>query len=122
MKATAVATALLALSALSACSQGAPENAAQAGETAQVSGASADAGNATDAANQLAMAQMDDPNMEKCYRVALAGKNDCKAGPGTTCAGTSRVDYQGNAFKMVEKGTCSKIKTPKGTGSLEAVA
>ena len=56
--------------------------------------------------------------MEKCYGVALAGKNDCKAGPGTTCAGTSKVDYQGNAFKTVAKGTCTKIKTPKGVGSL----
>jgi len=56
--------------------------------------------------------------MEHCYGVALAGKNDCKAGPGTTCAGTSKVDYQGNSFKAVPKGTCTSIKTPKGTGSL----
>lgn len=56
--------------------------------------------------------------MEKCYGVALAGKNDCKAGAGTTCAGTSKVDYQGNAWKMVKAGTCTKIETPKGPGSL----
>lgn len=56
--------------------------------------------------------------MEKCYGVALAGHNDCKAGAGTTCAGTSRVNYQGNAFKMVKAGTCTKIKTPRGFGSL----
>lgn len=56
--------------------------------------------------------------MEKCYGVAMAGKNDCKAGPGTTCAGTAKVDYQGNAFKLVPKGTCTSIKTPKGAGSL----
>ena len=56
--------------------------------------------------------------MEKCYGVAMAGKNDCKAGAGTTCAGTSKVDYQGNAFKAVAAGTCVTIKTPKGTGSL----
>lgn len=43
---------------------------------------------------------------EKCYGVALAGKNDCKAGAGTTCAGTSKVDFQGNSFKLVETGTC----------------
>ena len=43
---------------------------------------------------------------EKCYGVALKGKNDCKAGPGTSCAGTSSVDYQGNAWKMVPAGTC----------------
>ncbi|MES2495976.1 MAG: DUF2282 domain-containing protein [Pseudomonadota bacterium] len=55
---------------------------------------------------------------EKCYGVSLAGKNDCKAGAGTSCAGTSRVDYQGDAWKLVKAGTCTKIKTPKGMGSL----
>ncbi|MHA6298609.1 BufA1 family periplasmic bufferin-type metallophore [Devosia sp. CAU 1758] len=43
---------------------------------------------------------------EKCYGVALAGANDCAAGPGTTCAGTSTIDYQGNAWKAVPAGTC----------------
>lgn len=56
--------------------------------------------------------------MEKCYGVSLAGKNDCKAGAGTSCAGTSKVNYQGNAWKLVAAGTCTKIKTPKGLGSL----
>ncbi len=60
-------------------------------------------------------------NTEKCYGVALAGKNDCAAGAGTTCAGTSKVDYQGNSWKAVAKGTCTGIKTPKGTGSLESM-
>jgi len=46
---------------------------------------------------------------EKCYGVALKGKNDCKAGPGTSCAGTSTVDYQGNAWKLVDNGTCVKM-------------
>ena len=55
---------------------------------------------------------------EKCYGVSLAGKNDCAAGAGTTCAGTSKVDYQGNAWKAVPKGTCTAMKTPKGNGSL----
>lgn len=55
---------------------------------------------------------------EKCYGVALAGKNDCAAGAGTTCAGTSKVDYQGNSWKSVAKGTCTSIQTPKGPGSL----
>ncbi len=59
--------------------------------------------------------------MEKCYGVSMAGKNDCAAGPGTTCAGTSKTDYQGNAWKNVPKGTCDKIKTPKGMGSLKPV-
>ena len=57
-------------------------------------------------------------DQEKCYGVAMAGKNDCAAGPGTTCAGTSKVDYQGNAWKLVPKGTCATMKTPKGMGSL----
>ncbi len=50
--------------------------------------------------------------MEKCYGVSMAGKNDCAAGPGTTCAGTSKVDYQGNAWKYVPAGTCEKISSP----------
>lgn len=58
------------------------------------------------------------PAMEKCYGVALAGKNDCKAGAGTSCAGSSKVDYQGNAWTLVKAGTCTQIKTPKGMGSL----
>jgi uncharacterized membrane protein len=45
----------------------------------------------------------------KCYGVALAGENDCAAGPGTTCAGTSNVDYQGNAWKYVEADSCDEI-------------
>jgi len=49
---------------------------------------------------------------EKCYGVALAGQNDCKAGAGTTCAGTSSVDYQGNSFKMVDAGTCETMDLP----------
>lgn len=63
-----------------------------------------------------------DAEKEKCYGVALKGQNDCAAGPGTTCSGTSTVDYQGNAWKLVPKGTCTSIKTPKGTGSLTPIA
>jgi uncharacterized membrane protein len=59
---------------------------------------------------------------EKCFGVALAGKNDCAAGAGTSCAATSKVDYQGNAFILVDKGTCTHIKTPKGYGSLKATS
>ncbi|MBT9511828.1 MAG: DUF2282 domain-containing protein [Acidovorax sp.] len=58
------------------------------------------------------------PATEKCYGVSMAGKNDCAAGPGTTCAGSSKMDYQGNAWKLVPAGTCTSIKTPKGMGSL----
>ncbi|MEZ5748875.1 MAG: DUF2282 domain-containing protein [Caenibius sp.] len=59
--------------------------------------------------------------MEKCYGVAKAGKNDCAAGAGTSCAGTSTRDYQGNAWKLVAKGSCTAIKTPKGPGSLTPI-
>lgn len=49
---------------------------------------------------------------EKCYGVSLAGKNDCKAGAGTSCAGSSTVDYQGNAWTLVEKGSCATMELP----------
>lgn len=60
------------------------------------------------------------PSKEKCFGIALAGKNDCAAGAGTSCAGTSTHDYQGTAWKYVAKGTCTKISTDKGPGSLTA--
>ena len=63
-------------------------------------------------------AQADDTK-EKCYGVALKGQNDCAAGPGTTCAGTSKADYQQNAWKLVPAGTCVTMKTPNGHGMLE---
>ena len=57
---------------------------------------------------------------EKCFGVALKGQNDCAAGPGTTCAGTSKVDFQGNAWKLVPKGTCTAIRLDGDrTGSLQ---
>ena len=62
----------------------------------------------------------DKADMEKCYGVAMAGKNDCKAGEGTSCAGSSKIDYQSNSWKLVPKGTCATIKTPHGMGSLES--
>jgi uncharacterized membrane protein len=63
---------------------------------------------------------------EKCFGVSLAGKNHCAAGPGTTCAGTSKVDYQGNAWTLVAAGTCetTMLKTADGReikGSLKAL-
>lgn len=79
------------------------------------------------AAGALAVALTSTPaearkaEMEKCYGVAKAGENDCAAGPGTSCAGTSTRDYQGNAWKLVKKGSCTKIKTPKGYGSLKPI-
>ena len=61
------------------------------------------------------------PNADKCYGVSLAGKNDCAAGPGTSCAGTNKVDYNGLAWKLVPAGTCVTMQTPLGPGSLEPV-
>jgi len=55
---------------------------------------------------------------EKCYGIARAGQNDCKAGAGTSCAATSHKDWQGDAWKFVKAGTCTATKTPKGYGSL----
>jgi len=60
---------------------------------------------------------------EKCYGISLRGQNDCAAGPGTTCAGTSKVDYQGNAWKIVPKGTCTAITAPGNRmGSLQPLS
>jgi uncharacterized membrane protein len=59
---------------------------------------------------------------EKCFGVALKGQNDCAAGPGTTCQGTSTVDFQGNAWKFVQGGTCTTVQLPNGkTGSLKPI-
>jgi uncharacterized membrane protein len=61
-------------------------------------------------------------DQEKCFGIALKGQNDCAAGPGTTCAGTSKVDYQGNAWKIVPNGTCTTVMAPGSrTGSLQAL-
>ncbi|MFZ4700767.1 MAG: DUF2282 domain-containing protein [Candidatus Methylumidiphilus sp.] len=70
-----------------------------------------------------APAAAEEAGKDKCYGVALKGKNDCKAGPGTTCAGTSKADYQGNAWKYVPKGTCEQTASPAsptGFGQIEA--
>ena len=50
---------------------------------------------------------------EKCFGIAKAGQNDCAAGAGSSCAGTSKVDYQGNAWKLVPQGTCLTLDLPK---------
>ena len=55
---------------------------------------------------------------DKCFGVALAGENDCKAGAGTSCEGTSTVDFQSNAWTFVPKGSCEYIVTPEGMGSV----
>jgi uncharacterized membrane protein len=53
---------------------------------------------------------------QKCFGIALAGKNGCAAGPGTTCAGTSKVDYQGNAWTLVKEGTCESATPTLASG------
>ncbi|MEL7099616.1 MAG: DUF2282 domain-containing protein [Pseudomonadota bacterium] len=58
---------------------------------------------------------------EKCYGISLAGENDCAAGAGTTCAGTSTVDYQGNAWTLVDAGTCTEIELPAMADGTERV-
>ena len=100
--AMAIASALLALTACSA------------EDTADAEGrAAANPGGPAEAEDVAAAAQGE---KERCFGVALAGKNDCAAGPGTTCAGTSTVDYQGNAWKYVDSGECEVMG-----GSLVAV-
>ena len=58
---------------------------------------------------------------DKCFGIALTGENDCAAGPGTSCQGTSTSDFQGNAWTYAPKGTCEHIITPTGTGSKKAI-
>ncbi|MFO1117693.1 MAG: DUF2282 domain-containing protein [Beijerinckiaceae bacterium] len=71
----------------------------------------------------ISPAAAEDPaGKEKCFGVALKGKNDCKAGAGTTCAGTSKIDFQGNAWSYVPNGTCGKTASktsPSGFGQLK---
>jgi uncharacterized membrane protein len=72
----------------------------------------------TKAEDKAAMAA----HKEKCFGVALKGQNDCAAGPGTTCQGTSTVDFQSNSWKFVQGGTCTSIVLPNGKhGSLKAI-
>lgn len=99
-KLSSVATALIAAAALSACSGGTGE--------ATSENAEASSGEVT----EVAAAEQ-----EKCYGIAKAGQNDCAAGEGTSCAGTSLVDYQGNAWKYTDIGECESIG-----GSLTEVA
>jgi len=56
---------------------------------------------------------------DKCFGIALAGENDCAAGKGTSCEGTSTVDFQGNAWTYAPSGVCNYIETPDGPGSTE---
>jgi len=91
-KVGALATTMLAAASLAAC--GGAETTASTDEGASTESASADA-----------------PQKEKCFGISTAGNNDCAAGPGTSCAGTSTVDYQGNSWTYVDAGDCAKYGT-----------
>ena len=70
----------------------------------------------------IAAAQTKDVKNEKCFGVSLKGQNDCAAGAGTTCAGSSNTDYQANAWKLVPNGTCAQTlskTSPTGFGQLK---
>ncbi|WP_083901192.1 DUF2282 domain-containing protein [Azospirillum sp. B4] len=59
--------------------------------------------------------------MEKCYGIAKAGENSCASAAGThDCGALSKVDYDGQEFLDVKKGTCrtqgGKLKPFKGVG------
>lgn len=104
----ALATALTALSAPLASAAGMPMGAMKTNPRAHT------------------MAELHTGKFVRCFGVALAGHNDCYAGPGTTCAGTATRNYQGNAFKLVPTGTCTAITTPyvtiiHGHGSLKKI-
>lgn len=107
------AMAIAAGLAVAGCSQGAENS---GGDDAMA------AANGTAATAEKMAANAEKPAKEKCYGVALAGKNDCKAGEGTSCAGTSTEDYQGNAWSYVDKGSCVTTETPTGHGSLTPIA
>ena len=105
LKIGALATALLATAACG--------GADTAEKEAMADGAEA---TATTTEAEVVAASDIEGEKEKCYGIALAGANDCAAGPGTSCSGTSMVDYQGNAWKYTAAGECE----PQG-GSLVAV-
>lgn len=81
-----------------------------AGAVAAALSSIAVAGPLTEAEGKAAMAA----GKEKCYGIALKGQNDCAAGPGTTCQGTSTIDFQGNAWKFTQGGTCASVEVPGG--------
>lgn len=64
------------------------------------------------AATTLAVPTPAEAKNVKCFGVSLAGDNDCAAGPGTTCAGTSTIDYQGNAWTVMSEDECLNAQLP----------
>jgi uncharacterized membrane protein len=58
------------------------------------------------------------PAKEKCYGIAKAGKNDCKAADGAHgCQGQATKDNSPSEWMNVDKGTCEKdggkLEAPK---------
>ena len=78
------------------------------------------AGSLTSALALLAVPAIADDSKEKCFGISLKGQNDCAAGA-HSCAGSSTIDYDGQSFKLVPKGSCTAMTTPKGKGSLEPI-
>lgn len=98
--------------------------AAACSPAAEDAGTAADATSVSEEATEVAVSDISvegDGKPDKCYGISLAGQNDCAAGPGTSCAGTSTTDYQGNAWTYVEDGECLTTETPTGTGSLTPI-
>jgi len=119
----------LAISAglVAACSGGADADADKeamaAADESSVEGAMADDAMAAEGEAQLFQASVvGDGEKDKCFGISLAGENSCAAGAGTTCAGSSTVDYQGNAWALVEDGACETTDAgPNGKGSLTPI-
>lgn len=60
----------------------------------------------------------DDQGKEKCYGVAMAGKNDCASAGNNSCAGTAKSDYDKVAWKYVTKGTCESMSVTLKDGTM----
>ncbi|MBY0406499.1 MAG: DUF2282 domain-containing protein [Rickettsiales bacterium] len=70
------------------------------------------------AASMTVSAQAADATKEKCFGIAKAGKNDCKAADGSHgCAGQATKDNSPVEWMNVDKGACEKqggkLEAPK---------
>lgn len=65
-------------------------------------------------ATALSMAATTNPakadDFEKCFGVSKAGGNDCASDGANSCAGTSKTDFDGKAWKLVKTGTCTSLE------------
>lgn len=49
-------------------------------------------------------------NMEKCYGIVKAGKNDCATAKGShSCAGSAKVNGGTDEWILLPKGACERI-------------